>query len=404
MACKCELRKKIKAAAATWTPERTVYLDYNATTPVDPRVIGAFERACRHNWGNPSSLHSAGTAGWDELQNLYNTAGNFFSVATDGFSLCSNGTEAINTAILGFAARNHNANFITTNIEHQAVKHPLFHLAKKSPAAPSSYNGNVITLKVDEDGKLNLHELEKAIKQGRGISVITYSPVNHETGSIQPIKEISEIAKRNGAIIIMDAVQAAPRMCPSKWSQYCDVFCMSGHKIYAPKGSALLWKKSNIKLAPLSLGGNQNGSLFPGTENIPGAAALSEAIKLMQKEQADELKILSALKKDAINILKQSSIPFKVESPQDSVPGILCISLNSHPNMEKLLFKLNESNICLSRFSACSEKINGQSNILRQMGRSTLTSQSSLRISFGRWSKREDFYKLAKALKLLSNY
>ncbi|MBI9109433.1 MAG: aminotransferase class V-fold PLP-dependent enzyme [Spirochaetales bacterium] len=398
MPCKCELRRKIKSAAVPWIPERTVYLDYNATTPVDPRVIGAFERACRKTWGNPSSLHSAGTAGWNELEILYDSASSFFGTDAEGFHLCSSGTDALSAAIYGTAGREKDITFITSAAEHQAVRHPLFHLARRSPAAPSGFCGGVVSLPVDEDGKIDLQKLKDALR-GRKKTAVVISPVNHETGAQQPIREIAETARSAGAIVILDAVQAAARLSPEEWAPYCDIFCISGHKLYAPKGTALLWRSPGIRLRPLRFGGAQEGGLFPGTENTAGGAALSEALKLMKSEQKDELRMLKTLQRDGLNILEKAGICFTIESPEDSVAGILCISLKPQVAMQDLIFSLNSLNICISRFSACSDRIDGRSRILDAMGRPALRSANSIRISCGRWSRRDDFHKLAAALK-----
>jgi cysteine desulfurase len=398
MPCRCELRRKIKKAAVPWLPERTVYLDYNATTPVDPRVIGAFERACRKNWGNPSSLHTAGSSGWDELEMLYKSAADFFGTDAEGFHLCSSGTEALSAAIYGTAGRQKDITFITSAAEHQAVRHPLFHLSRRSPAAPSGFSGEVISLPIYEDGKIDLQELKDALR-GRKNTAVVISPVNHETGAQQPVIKIAETARKAGALIIFDAVQAAARMKPEEWTPYCDIFCISGHKLYAPKGTALLWCRPGIRLRPLRYGGAQEGGLFPGTENTPGAAALSEALKLMAKYQQNELQMLTALTRDGFNILEKAGIRFRTESPEDSAAGVLCISLEPNTSMQELIFSLNSLNICLSRFSACSEKIDGKSAILDAMGIPTSRAEHSIRISCGRWSRRDDFFKLAAALK-----
>jgi len=398
MPCRCELRRKIKKAAVPWLPERTVYLDYNATTPVDPRVIGAFERACRKNWGNPSSLHSAGTAGWGELENLYKSASDFFGTEAEGFHLCSSGTEALTSAIYGTAGRHESLTIITSTIEHQAVKHPLFHLARRTPASPPGFSGRLVRIPVDGSGKISLGGLEQELRTC-GKAAIVYSPVNHETGSVQPAAEIWAAARKYGADVIMDAVQAAARLEPEKWAPFCDMYCISGHKLYAPKGTALLWCRPGIRLRPLRFGGAQEGGLFPGTENTAGAASLSEALKLLAREQKEELQMLTALEKDGILILEKAGIRFKTESPEDSVPGVLCLSLTPKLSMQELIFSLNRMNICLSRFSACSERINGSSGILDAMGRPAFRSENSIRLSMGRWSRRDDFFKLAAALK-----
>ncbi|MDC7227826.1 MAG: aminotransferase class V-fold PLP-dependent enzyme [Spirochaetales bacterium] len=398
MTCRCELRKKIKAAAVPWIPERTVYLDYNATTPVDPRVLGAFERACRQSWGNPSSLHSAGSAAWNELEQLYKAAGSFFNTEPEGFHFCSSGTEALTAAIFGLASRKKELCFITSPIEHQAVRHPLFHLGRRSPAAPAGYRGCVRTVGVNGSGVIEPDKLDGMLRDS-GPAAVVISPVNHETGTVQPVREISRVVRGRGALLILDGVQAAARLQPAEWAPYADIFCISGHKLCAPKGTALIWKKPDIRLTPLRFGGSQEGGLFPGTENVPGAAALTEALRLLKKEQADELRMLRALIRDGIAILEKADIGFRMESPPEAAPGVLCISLDYAGSMEKLIFELNSRKICISRFSACSEKLDGPSPVLKAMGRPPGYSGKSIRISAGRWSRRDDFYKLAAALK-----
>ncbi len=396
MACKCELRRKIREAAVPWVPERTVYMDYNATTPVDPRVIGAFERACRRTWGNPSSLHSAGSAGWNELEQLNSAASDFFGVNADGFELCNSGTDAIATILFGLCSRKNDLNIITTAVEHQAVRHPLFHLARKTPLAPRGYAGSVLTLPVDYNGMLSVPLLEKTFSRtfpGPGSTALILSPVNHETGSIQPVKEIAAAARKFGALVILDSVQAAARLQPSEWAPFCDIFCISGHKLYAPKGTALIWSRPGIRLS----------TIRRGTENVPGAAALCEALKLMKLQQQDEIKMLEALCRDGVSILEKTGLGFTIETPEKSAPGILCISFKSDVDMEELLFMLNRMNICISRFSACSERLSGQSAVLRAMGRPAKRASGSIRISLGRFSRRDDFYKLASALKTIIN-
>ena len=228
------------------------------------------------------------------------------------------------------------------------------------------------------------------------------SPVNHETGSIQPVKQLAEAAAACGVLVVLDGVQAAARLDPREWVPFADIFCISGHKLYAPKGTALLWKKPSLRINPLRFGGGQEGGLFPGTENIPGAAALAEALKIMKKKQTEELRMLKSLDSDGIAILEKSGLRFRIESPAAHAPGVLCISLDDCPDIEKLIFGLNQKNICISRFSACTENIDGNSKILTAMGVPAKRAAASIRISTGRFSCRDDYFKLAKALRALA--
>ena len=397
MACRCELRRRIKDAAVPFVPERTVYLDYNATAPTDPRVLGAFERACRRSWGNPSSLHSAGSAAWTEIEALREAASDFFSTAPEGFHFCSNGTEALSALSFGLAARRRNAVFFTTEVDHQAVRHPLFHLGRRTPAAPAGFAGGTGILPVDSSGRIDPESVTD-VCSGIKEPVLIYSPVNHETGAVQPVEQLYRKASSCGAVVILDAVQAAARLAPSDWTQYCDAFCISGHKICAPKGTALLWKKPELRLSPLRYGGSQEAGLFPGTENIPGAAALAEALRILKREQPDELRMLTALSRDGLAVLERSAPPFTAETPENAAPGVICISLDTAEDMERIIFGLNKRSICLSRFSACTERISGPSRTLLAMGRPLHRAERSIRISLGRWSRRDDFFRLSRAL------
>jgi cysteine desulfurase len=394
LSCDCIFRKRIIDSKFAYDPKKIIYLDYNATTPVDPRVIGAYENACRNIWGNPSSLHIAGTKAWETIDAARTSISGYFGCTADEIKFCSSGSEAIHAAIWGILFRNVNLSFITTEIEHHAVKNIARHMKTAGREA--------VILKVDENGKIDRSILENELKKKPAL--VALSPVNHETGGVQDVREIHRITDANGSLLFLDGVQASCRLEPGTWTPFCDMFCVSGHKIYAPKGSAFLWSKKGLRLSSFRFGGVQQNGVFPGTENLPGIMSLAATVDLMGKEFSLDHSRLSTLTSEGFRILQNEFPDIVRESPPDHVPGILNISLPWIKNIEELIFQLSKNNICISRFSACSHRVSGSSTILVAMKRPVDRASTSLRISFGRWSKREDFFYLVNALKKVRNF
>ena len=184
MACNCGFRKKIRQAGIGYIPKRSVYLDYNATTPVDPRTLGVLERMCRNTWGNPSSLHLSGIESWNTMEKCRNRIAEYFSCDAEGLFFCSSGTEALHGGMWGYAVKHPGSAVITSVIDHTAVRHPVRLLQLKGKPA--------FLLPVNSDGTILLEKLEETLRRFPG-SIVVISPVNHETGSIQPLEEIHHL-------------------------------------------------------------------------------------------------------------------------------------------------------------------------------------------------------------------
>jgi len=366
-------------------------MDYNATTPVDPSIIGVFEQALRQYWQNPSSLHTGGLNAWELIESSRKKVAGFFNINKEDIFFSASGSEAIHAGITGYAEEN-NACVITTPLEH----HAILNLLQQHEKLKERH----LIVKTDQDGKINLQDLETGLKTGKKF-LIALSPVNHETGSIQPVKDIFALAKKYKAAVLLDVVQAAVRLDVSTWVDCCDMFAVSGHKLYAPKGSGFLCIKDKIKIKPFRYGGSQENGIFPGTENVPAIAAFAESLVLYKKIFDQEIKRMRILTEEGFDILQNGRFGLIKESPADHVPGILCISLPWVKNMEKLIFALSDKNICLTRFSACTTELNGPSEILTAMGRDAKRASTSVRISLGKWSKRGDFFILRKVLEEL---
>jgi cysteine desulfurase len=222
--------------------------------------------------------------------------------------------------------------------------------------------------------------------------------VNHETGAVQDTAALFALARRRGAVVLMDAVQTAPRLSPSRWAPYADLVAISAHKLHCPKGSALLWRRTGLRLRPFRFGGGQEDGLFPGTENVPGIAAFAEGARLLASSLADESVVLGSLEKDFFGLCGKRGLEIVKVSPEDHIPGVFCVSLPWANDMEALMTGLARAGLCLSRFSACSDRMDGPSRVLLAMGRTPEEASCSLRIGLGRFSVREDLAALAAGL------
>ncbi len=389
MACNCERKEKLlKKISETHVDKKIIYMDYNATTPVLPESMGAFERSCRENWGNPSNCHPAGIKAWEDLEKNREIIAKYFNIKKDNIFFCSSGSEALFAGINGLNSEK--VFFISTLIEHSAV-------IKNITALPSN---QYHLLKVSDDGIIDMEEFASALNKNKEKNIaVIYSPVNHETGGIAPIKEIYSKAKEYNALVFLDAVQAAARLPVSEWQPFCDMFALSSHKLYAPKGCGVLALAKEIKLKQFRFGGNQENGLFPGTENTPAISAFAKSIKYLSANFKAEISRLKTLTDEGLKILQ--NLPYKIilESPKTRAAGILCLSLPEVTEMEPFLDFLYLKGICISRFSACSDNEKAASEILTAMGRPAERAEKSIRISTGIYSKREDYYTLAGAIK-----
>ena len=390
MACNCERKKRLLTKIRNSEQSESVYMDYNATTPVLKETVAAFEKSCRDSWANPSSYHTAGVRAWERMDACRKNIADFFSRNSDHFYFSSSGSESLFTGITGLYKSYENSFFLTTSIEHSAVLKNITDLPRHR------YH----ILKVTEEGRVDLRSLASVIAEKKEKKIIfVYSPVNHETGGIQPVREIYQRINDAGGIVFADAVQAVPRLPLSDWLDYCDMFAMSSHKIYAPKGSGLLYKPDSIIMETVRGGGSQENGYFPGTENTPGIAAMSEAFTILRKNSQPEYRRLKTLTAEGLSILKKLPFNIIIESPALRVPGVLCISFPEIYDIEDFLSFLIYNNICVSRFSACADSIKGKSQVLAAMGRPDERSTKSLRLSLGLYSKRDDFYRLAEGIK-----
>lgn len=394
MACRCGYREKLLKKRDAYQAKTAVYLDYNATTPVDPAVIGAFERSCRDHWANPASLHSAGISAWRAMDSDLDTLAAHFSWPREGMRFCSGGSQGLNILVSTLLEEDPEITLITSTVEHSALHKPLRIMRMKSGSGTGAKDPAAVIVGVDARGGIRRDELEDVLKK-RGPCALLYSPVNHETGAVQEAEALYGLVKRYGGRVYLDAVQAAARLAPSGWTGFCDGFVVSSHKLYAPKGLGILFLNPREGADLLRRAGGRSIGAGEGTPAAPLMAALAEAVRRL--DPVEEGVVLKALTGDFLHLLSRAGLECRMFTPGDSVPGVLCFGVKGITDMEDFFSFLYARDICLSRFSACTARIGGVSRVLRSMGFSTKEASSSLRMSLGRYSRRKDLMELIAA-------
>ena len=383
--------------------KKGLYFDYAASTPTDARVVRAMASLWRECFENPYSIHSRGRAAKERLDEARRAIARILGVHEREIIFTSGGTEGNNLAIFGtyeyakYKAKVTKPRVITTDIEHTSVLEPLSRLKERGAI-------ELIKIPVTPNGSLDLSFFEKSLSGNTILVSLMY--VNNETGIILPLRKVSEIIlrwKRRHATKFpyfhTDASQA-PRYLPVKPETLgVDLLSLDGLKIYGPKGIGVLYKKRSIALEPLFHGGGQEDGMRSGTQNVPGAVGMSVALVLSEKERARETKRLSALKEFFIAELSKRFPKAEVNGdPRNAVPGIANIFFPESKNSEELLIALDVRGIYVSLGSACGSAGERVSEVIKALFHDKVRARKSIRISFGKETKKGDVLRLVKAL------
>ncbi|OGZ33423.1 MAG: cysteine desulfurase NifS [Candidatus Portnoybacteria bacterium RIFCSPLOWO2_12_FULL_39_9] len=368
---------------------RGVYLDYAATTPVDPRVIKVMIPYFKEKFGNTVSLHSFGREAKEALEKSREVAADLIKAKPKEIIFTSSATESNNLAIKGAALANQKKgrHIIISPIEHLCVLESAQWLAKQG--------FKITKLAVDKYGLINLNELKKAISQETIlVSIISAS---NEIGTLQPLQEIGQICRQKGVYFHTDAAQSFGKIPIDVNQMKIDLLTGCSHKIYGPKGAACLFVRDGIKIEPILSGGEHEFGLRAGTINVPAIVGFAEAIKLCQKEMAVEIKRLTKLRDKLIS-------------------GVLKIKgahLNGHPTKrlpnnanfwfdfiegESIVIQLDSFGLAASTGSACSSLKLEPSHVLLAVGLKPQEAHGSLRLTLGRWTTEKDIDYLLKVL------
>ena len=366
-----------------------IYLDNNATTPLEPSVAKKMINFIREHFGNPSSLYPIGRKVKEMIEEAREEIAKVIGASKNEIIFTGSGTEADNFALRGILDAYPNKNeIITSSIEHPAIMSTCQYLEKKGY--------KVTYLPVDEYGVVDLNVLEDSVTDKTALISVMHA--NNEIGTIQPIEEISKIAKRKGVFLHTDAVQTLGKIDVNVDKLGIDLLSISAHKIYGPKGVGALYIRKGVKICPLLHGGHQERLLRAGTENTIGIIGFGEAARIIREKGKKDLKRIEKLA-DMLKEGIEKNIP-KVKfngHPEKRVKSTLNFSFIGLEG-EAILLALATKGIYVSTGSACSEGSEETSHVLSAIGLRPEIARSSIRFSIGRFNTEEDIKTVLKEL------
>jgi cysteine desulfurase len=370
---------------------RTVYLDYNATTPLDPAVREAMLPFLDEIWGNPSSIHHVGRRARAMLDDARERAAKVLGGKPSEVIFTSGATESCNLAILGTARllKDKGQHIITSAIEHHAVLHPCEHLARKEGFA-------LTILPVNREGLVSVDDLEAAIRADT--ILVSIMAANNEIGTVQPVADLGVVCREHGVLLHTDAVQWFGKMPFTSVQQFhADLVSVCAHKFHGPKGAGLLFTRSPLHPNPLFLGGGHENERRAGTENLAAIVGMAEALErfvLSPVFQPDHLRPLSTQLRNGLRGIQGVRL---LVAPEHSLPNTVAFIAEGADSIS-LLAGLDLEGVCASSGSACSAGSLKPSHVVAALGYDTRLASSLVRLSLGRDSTQEEVAKLISIL------
>lgn len=359
-----------------------IYLDNAATTQVDSDVLEDMIPYFRNNYGNASSIYRLGRESKKAVEEAREKVAKAIGANPKEIIFTSSGTEADNWALRGILKANSNKgnHIITTSVEHPAILETCKKLEK---------DGYEVTyLKVDSEGLISLDELENSIKPSTILISIMFA--NNEIGTILPIKEVGEIARKNKIYFHTDAVQAVGNIPVNVIEQNIDLLSLTAHKFNGPKGIGALYIKKGVKISPMITGGHQERGRRASTENVPGIVGLGKSIEIATTNLQEKYDKLIVLREKLINEIFNKVPYVKLNGHREKrLPGNVNISFEFIEG-ESLLLMLDMKGIYASSGSACSSGSLDPSHVLMAIGLSHEIAHGSLRLSLSKNTTEED--------------
>jgi len=365
-----------------------IYLDHNATTPIAPEVAQTMKPYWGPEFGNPSSCYHLGQSARAALDAARLQVAGFLGCQPTAVVFTSGGTESNNAVIKGVAhsLKNKGRHIITTSIEHPAITNPCLFLLGRGY--------DVTFLPVDKTGLLDPVAVKDAIRPDT--ILISVMHANNETGTIEPIAEIGDIAREAGVLFHTDAAQSAGKIPLPVSELHVDFASLAGHKMYAPKGVGALFIRDGLRIEPLMHGAGQESGRRAGTENVMFAAALGRACTLARERMSEDAERIRRLR-ERLHERLSSGVPGLVLNghPHHRLPNTLNVSF---PGVEggKLLNAIPE--ICASTGAACHERSVTISHVLAAMQTPEAVARGAVRLTLGRGNTREDIDRAAEML------
>lgn len=369
---------------------KQIYLDYAATTPADPEVVQAMLPYFHDAFGNPSAIYSYGQEAKNAIEAARVKVARLIGALDDEIVFTGSGTEADNFALKGiaFANKSKGNHIITSSLEHHAVLESCKFLEKM--------DFKITYLPVDSNGLVDPEDVKKAIMDKTILISIMHA--NNEVGTIQPISEISKVAKEDGVYFHTDAVQTAGHIPSNVKELGVDLLAMSAHKLYGPKGVGLLYIKKGTKIMPFLNGGAQERGRRASTENVPGIVGFGKAAELAGRDIDSEAARITRLRDKLITGIQKNIEHIKLNGhPVKRLPNNVNISVEFVEG-EAMCLNMDMSGICISTGSACSSTSLEASHVILALGLDPVKAHGSLRFTLGKWTTEEEIDKVLETL------
>ena len=360
---------------------KPIYLDYNATTPHDPEVIDAMRPFLEKEFGNPSSSHWYGTRPKKAVMEARSRVASLLNCEAEEIIFTSGGTESNNHAVKGvaLACRDKGNHIITSQIEHPAILEVCEYLEK------TGYE--VTYLPVDEHGMVRVSDVSDAITSKT--ILITIMHANNEVGTIQPIAEISELAKKHGILLHTDAAQSLGKIPADVGTLGVDLLSVAGHKLYAPKGVGTLYIRSGLKLTQFMHGAGQESGWRAGTENVLEIVGLGKACEVARRDLEKNMDHMQAMRDRLYDGIKKECHQVRLNGhPEKRLPNTLSISFHNF-EANRILDKIG-SEVVASAGAACHSDTIEVSHVLKAMNVPLDWAKGTLRLTTGRHTTADD--------------
>ena len=365
-----------------------IYLDHNATTPVDPRVFEAMKPYLTEYYGNPSSIYRAGQDVRKAVEDARDSLAALLGATPREIYFTSGGTESDNTAIKGIALNRGSGHIITSAIEHPAVFEVVKWLEKRGFSA--TFVG------VDSDGLVDHEDVRKAIREDT--IVISVMHANNEVGTLQPIGEIAAIAREKGIPFHTDAVQTTGKIALDVGAMDIDLLSLSAHKFYGPKGVGALYVRKGTRFDPCVHGGHQERGVRGGTENVAGIIGLGKAVEIAAAEMDEESVRVRRLRDRLESGLAEKISDLRFNGHREKRMFNTSSVIIKYVEGEAMLLNLDYHGIAASSGSACTSGSLDPSHVLLAMGLPAPIAHGSLRFSLGRATTEEGVDKVIEVL------
>lgn len=369
---------------------KEVYLDYQSAKPVDPRVIESMMPYFHEKFGNPSALHHVGDIATEALDESRKSIAQFINADDDEIVFTSGATEAINTALVGYALRNKSKgnHIIISEVEHISIHNVAKHLERMG--------FEISKVPVDQYGQVSISKLERRITDKTILISVGYA--NNEIGTIQPIREIGKLAEEKGIAFHSDAVAAEGLLPIDVERDGIHLMALSSNDIYGPKGVGVLYMKKKYRVNPLIIGGGQERGLRSGSEDIAGIVGMKTAVEIMQSEMSAEVKRFTEYRDRMMRqILEEVPDSYLNGHPTERLASNTHVRFDGIEG-ESILLSFKDKGIAISTGSACTSKTLEPSHTLIATGLLHEEAHGSLQITTGRFNTNDDIDRVLEAI------